>query len=443
MKIDPWSSHQYSDYARLRDEFGIEEFNLMESELPEAQRLFRRGVIFGHRDFGLIAEAVARKEPFCVLTGLVPSGKMHLGHKMVIDEVMYFQRLGAEIFIAVADLEAWGARGISLEKARETAIEEYVLNYIALGLEPVNCQVYFQSLRTEVKDMALMLSRRVNLSEMRSIYGFEDSTNMAHVISPLVQVGDILHVQLEKFGGPKPTIVPVGVDQDPHMRLTRGIAAAFRFYNVTIDRDGRTGIFVKGDGLEAHEVQRRLDKAEAALRGLGYSDFKKVPRYRALYLNFASAVDTRVIDRALSPIEVELGGYGFYPPSSTYHRFITGLTGDKMSSSKPETAIFLTDSPEEAKKKIRACKTGGRVSAEEQRKLGGDPERCSNYELLLYHLLEDDDELKEVYRRCRSGELLCGECKNFSCRKIGPFLMELAERRGAARDRLDEFVVDH
>ena len=67
--------------------------------------LIRRGVIFGHRDFGLIAGAVARKEPFCVLTGLVPSGGMHLGHKMVIDEAIYFQGVGAEIFITVADLE--------------------------------------------------------------------------------------------------------------------------------------------------------------------------------------------------------------------------------------------------------------------------------------------------------------------------------------------------
>ena len=106
MIIDPWSSATYQDYARLRDEFGIEEFDdSLWKDLPKPHKLLRRGIVFGHRDFQLIKDSIQNNKPWAILTGLMPSGKMHLGHKMVIDEVIYYQSLGADIFIAVADLE--------------------------------------------------------------------------------------------------------------------------------------------------------------------------------------------------------------------------------------------------------------------------------------------------------------------------------------------------
>jgi len=125
---------------------------------------------------------------------------MHLGHKMVIDEVMYYQSLGADIFIAVADIEAYATRGFTLEETKELAVNEYIANYIALGLTPERCRIYFQSNHQDVKDLVFLLGKKVNWSQMVATYGFEGSTNMAHIFSPLVQTGDILHVQLENSG---------------------------------------------------------------------------------------------------------------------------------------------------------------------------------------------------------------------------------------------------
>ena len=116
MKIDPWSSSTYQDYARLRDEFGIEAFTEQQwQSLQKPHRLLRRGVVFGHRDFSLINKAIQQQKPWAILTGLMPSGKMHLGHKMIIDEVIYYQSIGADVFIAVADIESYGTRGYSLK----------------------------------------------------------------------------------------------------------------------------------------------------------------------------------------------------------------------------------------------------------------------------------------------------------------------------------------
>ena len=437
ISIDPWSSTTYKDYARLRDEFGIQEFTEeLWKDLPHPHRLLRRGIVFGHRDFERIKRAIDKKQSWAILTGLMPSGRMHLGHKMVIDEVIYYQSIGAEIFIAVADIEAFATRGYTLKEAEEVALKEYIPNYIALGLKPDKCQIYFQSKREEVKDLAYSLGKKINWSQMVATYGFSGSTNMTHIFSPLVQTGDILHVQLEKYGGVKPTLVPVGVDQDPHLRLCRDIARAHRFFNVTLTKDGRIGIFVKIN----ENVNKLLNIAEKNVKERGFHNVERISRYKALYLNDASANDIDMIEDALATEEVKLGGYGFIAPSSTYHRFMTGLTGEKMSSSVPESAIFLSDSPKEAKKKIMNAKTGGRVTLEEQKKYGGDPLHCMVYELFLYHLIEDDKELEEIYNRCKDGELMCGECKKKATELITEMLAELKKKRESARENISDYI---
>jgi len=437
MKIDPWSSTTYQDYARLRDEFGIEEFTENDwKDLPHPNKLLRRGVVFGHRGFDLIHDAITKKKPWAILTGLMPSGKMHLGHKMVIDEVIYYQSIGADIFIAVADIEAFATRGLTLEETKKLAIEEYIQNYIALGLKPEKCRIYFQSKNQDVKDLAYILGKKINWSQMVATYGFNGSTNMSHIFSPLVQTGDILHVQLEKYGGVRPTLVPVGVDQDPHIRLSRDIAQDHRLYNVTVTKDNKIGVFVKVDT----NVEKLLDNAEEILRKLNFTDLKRITDYKAIYIQKAKEEDIPKIDEILAKSETKLGGYGFMQPSSTYHRFITGLTGEKMSSSKPESAIFLTDSPKTAAKKIMNAKTGGAVSLEAQKKEGGKPDECMIYELFLYHLIEDDKELQEIHNSCKKGERMCGNCKKHAVELTEKLLTDLQEKRKTTENKLKNFL---
>ena len=66
----------------------------------------------------------------------MPSGQMHLGHSMVIEQVKWFQHQGGDVTIAVADLESQATRGVGLEQGRKIALEEYIANYAALGLDP-------------------------------------------------------------------------------------------------------------------------------------------------------------------------------------------------------------------------------------------------------------------------------------------------------------------
>jgi tryptophanyl-tRNA synthetase len=355
--IDPWSS-AILDYENLIVQFGIKPFSDILDQVENPSTLMKRGIIFGQRDYGRIIKAMREKSGFAVVTGMMPSGKMHIGHKMIVDQLIWYQKKGADIYIPIADMESYSARGVEFDESRELAITEYLTNYIAMGLDfkNKNIHTYLQSENKTVQDLAYVLGRRVNLNEMKAIYGFSGSTNLSHLYVPLVQVADILHPQLEEFGGPKPTVVPVGPDQDPHIRLTRDIAERFK------------------------------------------NKFK------------------------------------FIIPSSTYHRFITGLTGDKMSSSKPKTAIFLSDSPDVAEKKVISAKTGGKESLEDQRQHGGIPEDCVVYEMLLYHLVNSEKELKEIYNNCRSGTTMCGECKTMASLKMRKFFENLSKKRKMAQD---------
>lgn len=436
-RIDPWSSSiQIEDYERLIRDFGLEKFD--PKGLPNPTRIFRRGVVFAHRGFEYVKRAIDGKRPFAILSGLMPSGPFHLGKKMVLDQVLYFQGLGADVFLLVADIEAYATRNVPFEKARQYAIENYILYYIALGLKPDKCQIYLQSKRTAVKDIGYTMGKKVNWSTMKAIYGFGDQTNMAHVFSPLIQVGDILHVQLEKYGGPRPTVVPVGVDQDPHIRLTRDIAASYRSYNVMKAKDGRIGVFVKVD----EDVDRLIELAKAAVGGLGFKKLVAIPKYKALYINDAKEADIVPLDEELIRIEQERGGYAFYPPCGTYHRLMSGLTGGKMSSSVPQSAIFLTDTPDETASKIKNCKTGGGMTIEDHKKQGGKPDHCSVYELFLYHFIDDDKELARIFEDCKKGQQLCGQCKKLAQERAREFFKDLAEKKEAARDRVKEYLVD-
>ena len=198
-RIDPWSSQQSTDYERIRDNFGLSDIEI--SKIPNPNLLHRRGIIFAHRGLDTILNRINHGDNFGVLTGLMPSGKMHLGHSMVINQVKWFQDQGGDVTVTVADLEALATRNVSLKQGRKIALSEYINNYAAMGLDPDKTKVYFQSMRPIVQRLGFTLGQKTNISEFEAIYGFSGETNLAHVQAPLVQAGDIVHPQLDEYGG--------------------------------------------------------------------------------------------------------------------------------------------------------------------------------------------------------------------------------------------------
>ncbi len=420
MNVTPWDVEGVIDYRRLLIEFGMQPFAELLSEIPNPHMLMRRGVIFGHRDYERIVHAMKSGENWAVMSGFMPSGLPHFGHKMTMDEIIWHQKAGGKAFVAIADMEAHAVRGLSWERTREIGLE-YVKSIIALGLEN-DAVIYFQSKSTYVKDLAFELSAEVNLSELRAIYGFGGETQLAKMYITSIQAADILHPQLKAFGGPKPVVVPVGADQDPHLRLTRDLAARVSIFS-----------FERIDGglrIRSRKNEKYLEK----LRELEF-DMKFYEQHVDVF------GEVNEIEREIRMIEVEMGGFAFIPPSSTYHKFTTGLTGGKMSSSKPESYISLLDDPHTARKKIMAAFTGGRATAAEQRRLGGEPDKCVVFELYTYHLVSKDRELERIREECMSGKLLCGHCKKMAADLIEEFLREHQEKRDEVESVLDDYTI--
>jgi tryptophanyl-tRNA synthetase len=366
MVITPWEVKGSVDYERLIKEFGLKPMPSLPKQFDHV--LFRRNIIFAHRDFERIVSAVEKNQPVVMMTGLMPSGKFHFGHKMVAEQMIFYQNIGAKLYIAVADVEAHNTRNPDLKELHKVAVEEYLLNYIALGLKPKNCDFYFQSSRS--KDgkkasayyaLASMLARNATFNEFKAVYGDISPGKMS---ASLLQAADMLHPQLPEFeGGPCPVVVPVGVDQDPHLRLARDIAS-------------RTETFK------------------------------------------------------------------FTQLSSTYHLFQPGLKGGKMSSSDPLSFIALTDSPEEAERKIKKYAfSGGQPTVEEHRNKGGNPDVDVSFQMLRYGLEPDDRKLARIYDEYRAGKMLTSELKQIAIDKVKDFLGYHQTEREKARSKLDKFLL--
>lgn len=365
--VTPWEVSGKIDYERMMKEFGISSMPALPEKFQK-NILFRRGIVYGHRDFDKILEAIKHKKKFVMMTGLMPSGKFHFGHAMLVRQILLYQSLGAKIYVAVADIEAYNTRNADMKELRRTAIEEYLTNYIALGLNLKNCDFYFQSSRAKdgkksnaYYSLAQISARHATFSEVKAIYG---EISPAKLSSALLQAADILHPQLPEFEGPIHIVVPVGSDQDPHIKLARDIS-------------------------------------------------QRIKLHRLLQI------------------------------SSTYHFFLPGLRGGKMSSSDATSYVALTESPEEAAGKIRKYAfSGGQSTIEEHRKLGGNPDVDVSYQWLRMFFEEDDKKLIQIYEDYKSGKLLTGELKQLLIDKLTNFLKEHQKKRETAKKQVDRFLKD-
>jgi tryptophanyl-tRNA synthetase len=135
-------------------------------------------------------------------------------------------------------------------------------------------------------------------------------------------------------------------------------------------------------------------------------------------------------------------GFGYYKAAAIHSKFLPPLTGfeGKMSTSRPETAIFLQDDPKTVRRKImRYAFSGGQPTIELHRKLGGNPDIDVSFQW-LYMLFEPDDKrIKEIEEDYRSGRLLTGELKEILIERLNDFLEQHRQRREEAKELVHIF----
>ena len=222
--VTPWHVEGDIDYEKLTKQFGTEKIsNELRSKLQkitgEEHFMIRRGIFFSHRDLNIILKNYEKGEEFFLYTGRGPSGHTHIGHlvpwvfaKWLQDKFnvnMYFQLTDDEKFFTKQEL--------SLEQTRNFALEN-ALDFIALGFKPEKTKIIVNTKNIKtLYPIAAQVAKKINFSNTKAVFGFTNETN----------IGMIFYTSLQSapcFIEDKQVLIPLGVDQDPHFRITRDVA---------------------------------------------------------------------------------------------------------------------------------------------------------------------------------------------------------------------------
>ena len=222
--VTPWHVEGDIDYDKLIKQFGTQKISneiltKIQKITGEDHFMLRRGVFFSHRDLNLILDNHEKGKEFFLYTGRGPSGHTHIGHlvpwvfaKWLQDKFnvnMYFQLTDDEKFFSKQELTLQQTSNFALENA---------LDFIALGFNPKKTKIIIDTKNIKtLYPIAAEVAKKVNFSNTKAVFGFTNETN----------IGMIFYTSLQSapcFIEDKPVLIPLGVDQDPHFRITRDIA---------------------------------------------------------------------------------------------------------------------------------------------------------------------------------------------------------------------------
>ncbi len=258
------------DNEKLVSRFGAQRISDLQ-EVPDCYT-FKRDLIYSHRDFDVFLDALKRGEPCAIVSGFNASGTIHIGHRAVFDTNIYFQReFGVRVFIPISDDESYITGKVKTQEEGKNNALALARELLAYGFDPHKTYFIIDQIYTSIYNLAIKLSRRVTISELKATYGYKDGDNPGLFFYPTVQSAHILLPQ-EKFGI-KHVLVPIGPDEDSHIRICRDIAARVGYQKPSIlhvrflpgldgtkmSKSKNNAIFLKEDEVSIRKkVQRAL-----------------------------------------------------------------------------------------------------------------------------------------------------------------------------------------
>jgi tryptophanyl-tRNA synthetase len=222
--VTPWEVKGEVDYNRLVKEFGVSKINeKLAKEFADLHPLLRRGIYFAHRDFDKWIESSKAGKKVSVITGRGPSENMHLGHLVPFLIAKSLQdKYDCEVFIPISDDEKFFVKeNLSYEKSIEYS-KENILDLIALGFRPEKTFIFEDFVYTEIYKYAARVAKRISYSTAKAAFGLKPESNVGWSFYPAMQAAHILFPQFVR--GKHLSVVPIGIDQDPFIRLTRDVA---------------------------------------------------------------------------------------------------------------------------------------------------------------------------------------------------------------------------
>ena len=356
-----------------------------------------------------------------VLSGMRPTGRLHLGHYHGVLRNWVNLQHEYDCFFFVAD---WHALTTHYEDPQiiGASVMEMVIDWLAAGVNPANARIFVQSEVPQHAELHLLLSMLTPLGWLERVPSYKDQqeklrerdlATYGFLGYPLLQSADIL---IYKAGS-----VPVGEDQVAHVELTREVARRFNH------------LYGREPDFE--------EKADEAIRKMGKKNAKM---YRKLRRQYQEKGDQEALDVGRVLLEgqgnlalrdrerlygyLEGGGRIILPEPQallTPASRMPGLDGQKMSKSYGNT-IALRDDPREIEQKLRTMPTD---PARVRRQDPGNPDLCPVFQ--LHEVYSDEPRQQWVREGCVSAGIGCLDCKQPI---IDSVLSELAPIRARARE---------
>jgi tryptophanyl-tRNA synthetase len=310
-----------------------------------------------------------------VLSGMRPTGKLHLGNYMGALANWVKLQDDYECYFFIADLHALTTDYADTSNILPNTME-VALDFLAGGLDPERCTIFVQSKVEQHYQLPLLLSMITPLGWLERVPSYKeqqenlvgkDLTTYGFLGYPLLMASDILLYQAD--------FVPVGQDQQAHVELTREVARRFNFFYPRGGREAR--------------------------------DAGKHPDIRPVVIAMWEG------DEVLPEPKVLL------TPSPK----LPGTDGRKMSKSYGNT-ILLTDAEPVVRAKLKTMVTD---PARVRRTDPGDPDKCPVGD--LHKVFSSGETLAKVYEGCRTAGIGCIECKSWAADALVQILTPIQERR--------------
>ena len=219
------------DNEKLVREFGASKISDLK-EIPDFYT-FNNKLIYSHRDFDKFLKALKKGEKCAIVSGFNASGTIHIGHKVVFDTNLFFQKkYNIPVFIPISDDESYVAGKVkNQEEALKNSLE-LAKELLAYGFDPKKTYFIIDQIYTNIYNLAIKLSRKINLSEIKATYGYKNEENIGLHFYPSIQAAHILFPQ-EKLKI-KNVLVIIGPDEDAHIRICRDVAPLMNYEKPTI-----------------------------------------------------------------------------------------------------------------------------------------------------------------------------------------------------------------
>jgi tryptophanyl-tRNA synthetase len=356
-----------------------------------------------------------------ILSGMRPTGKLHLGNLVGALQNWVKLQNDYESFHFVAD---WHMLTTGYENTLDLRQDtwEMVTDWLACGLDPNKATFFVQSRLPEHAELHLLFSMVTPLSWLERVPTYKEQLEniQDHDINtygflgyPLLQAADILMY--------KANAVPVGEDQVPHVELTREVARRFnQAYGDLILRPA------PDNALPGLATQTGIASAIAKTQGASFLLDASIP----------TAQKVEAIQLAFQGSPLEQKAYYLNNGLGTLHEIfpepealltsaprLPGTDGRKMSKSY-KNAIFLTDAPDVVSKKLATMVTD---PARKRRSDPGNPDVCPVFD--LHKIFSTSETIDRVNRECRTAEIGCVDCKKLVAGHLNAFLAPIQERR--------------